>query len=465
LAEIPTLLRSAAEKYADQPALITTERILSWRETADLVARLSAFFSVKYPSSTGRVALTGSNSIDYLLAILAIIESGAVACPISNRLPEVEQRHLADSLGAPLLDTGALDWSTVDFTTLPELSRTCDADRPATVIATSGSSGQPKFAVLSIGNHYYSALGSHENLPFQSGDRWLVSLPLYHVGGIALLFRAMLFGGALVILEPGEQILTAIREHRITHLSLVPAQLHRMLSEPMGLATIAPSLTAVLIGGGAVSAPLLDRALEAGLPIHTSYGLTEMASQVTTTGVADPATRLFTSGRLLQHRELRLSADGEILVRGKTRFLGYHTSSGLTTPFDSEGWFATGDIGELDEAGYLTVRGRKDNMFISGGENIHPEEIETALCRLPDVLEVVTVAIPDDEFGERPVAFVRLEERVPFDDTRFVTFLERFLPRFKIPDEFFPWPDDAPIEALKPDRRWFAKRAVDILNR
>lgn len=465
MAEIPSLIRVAAEKYADQPALITTERTLSWKETAESVGRLAGFIPAKFPTSTGRIALSGSNSIDYLLAILAIIESGAVACPISSRLPKTEQQRLADSLGAPLFDTGALDWSAVDPTRLPELSRTWDTDRPATVIATSGSSGQPKLAVLSIGNHYYSALGSHENLPFRSGDRWLVSLPLYHVGGIALLFRAMLHGGALVILEPGESIIGTIRGHQVTHLSLVPALLYRLLSQSTGLATVAPSLAAVLIGGGPVSASLIDRAMEAGLPIHMSYGLTEMGSQVTTTGVADPATRLFTSGRLLRHRELRVAADGEILVRGKTRFLGYQTPSGLTTPFDTEGWFATGDIGELDEAGYLTVRGRKDNMFVSGGENIHPEEIETALCRLPEILEVVTVAIPNDEFGARPVAFVRLEERVPFDDTRFVKFLERFLPRFKIPDEFFPWPDDAPIDALKPDRRWFEKRAVDILNR
>jgi O-succinylbenzoic acid--CoA ligase len=214
-----------------------------------------------------------------------------------------------------------------------------------------------------------------------------------------------------------------------------------------------------------VPAVLIDRALESGLPIHTSYGLTEMGSQVCTTGIADPAAKLFTSGRILPHRELKINPDGEILVRGATRFCGYDLGGTLVEPFDREGWFATGDLGEMDSEGYLSVRGRKDNLFVSGGENILPEEIETALCRLPDVREVVAVAIEDDEFGSRPVAFVRSNEGVPFDESRFVRFLERFLPRFKIPDEFFPWPDDAPVDSSKPDRKWFVKRANHLLNR
>lgn len=465
MADLISPLRSAAEQYADQPAFISGEFALSWREVADAVSKVVAYLRSEGYRPGDRVALTGPNSLWQLLTILSIIESGSVACPISTRLPVEEQRILIARLGARLIDPGTGDWPAVEVSSPLPIRSHWQTDSHATIIATSGSTGQAKLAVLSVGNHYYSAVGSDANIRFRSGHRWLLSLPVCHVGGLAILFRALLHGGAIVVARPDRPLIDSIQEQDVTHLSLVSTQLRKLLESQSELIRVAPRLSAVLLGGSGIPAALIDRALEAGLPIHTSYGLTEMGSQVCTTAVTDPATKLFTSGRLLPHREMRLADDGEIFVKGDTRFQGYFSNDALVTPFDTDGWFATGDVGEVDGGGYLTVRGRKDNMFVSGGENIYPEEIDSALCRLPDVRESVTVAIPDDEFGHRPVAFVRIADQVPFDDTRFVTFLERFLPRFKIPDEFFPWPDDAPVEDMKPDRVWFARRANDLLNR
>jgi O-succinylbenzoic acid--CoA ligase len=465
VADLISPLRSVAEQYADQPAFVSGEFTLTWREVADAVSKVVVYLRSEGCQAGDRVALTGQNSLWHLLTILGIIESGSVACPISNRLPAEEQRKLISRLGARLVDPSTNEWPAIEAIAPSPLRSHWPKDSPATIVPTSGSTGQAKLAVLSAGNHYYNALGSDANIPFHSGGRWLLSLPLYHVGGLALLFRSMLHGGALVLARPDQPMIDTIGEHHVTHLSLVSTQLRKLLESQSELVRIAPRLSAVLLGGSPIPAALIDRALETGLPIHTSYGLTEMGSQVCTTAPADPAAKLFTSGQLLPHRELRLAADGEIFVRGDTRFLGYLSDNAFATPFDRGGWFATGDIGEIDHDGYLTIRGRKDNMFVSGGENIHPEEIDAALCRLPEVREAVTVAIPDDEFGYRPVAFVRLADQAPFDDTRFVGFLERFLPRFKIPDEFFPWPDDAPVDAMKPDRPWFTRRANDLLNR
>jgi O-succinylbenzoic acid--CoA ligase len=311
------------------------------------------------------------------------------------------------------------------------------------VVFTSGSTGGPKAALHSLGNHYYSALGSNENIPLGPGDRWLAPLPFYHVGGLGVLFRCLLSGATIALPGAGEPIGEAVDRLGATHASLVATQLRRLLRED----SVPGTLRAVLLGGGAMPESLLDDAVEAGLPVHTSYGMTETSSQVTTTPSGASRETLRTSGRALPHRELRISDSGEILVRGRTLFLGYLDGDGLRDPTDEAGWFHTGDLGHLDGAGYLTVRGRLDNMFVSGGENVQPEEIEAALKRLPGVEESVVVPVPDTEFGHRPVAFVRVG-----GETRVEEISRRLepLPRFMVPVAFHPWPEAD--SGMKPDR-------------
>ena len=174
--------------------------------------------------------------------------------------------------------------------------------------------------------------------------------------------------------------------------------------------------------------------------MHTTYGLTEMSSQVTTTSPEDRRDRLFTSGKVLDHRDLKVD-NGQVFVKGKTLFKGYVKAGRTLLPVDDKGWFGTGDMGHIDSDGYLTLLGRQDNMFVSGGENVYPEEIEEALCRLPDILQAVVVPIKDKEFGFRPVAFIKIEGNKAVDQGNIVSNLERYLPRFKIPVAFFKWPE------------------------
>jgi O-succinylbenzoic acid--CoA ligase len=211
-------------------------------------------------------------------------------------------------------------------------------------------------------------------------------------------------------------------------------------------------LKAVLLGGGPVSPSLVDRALSRGLPVHTSYGLTEMASQVTTTRPGASHEELLTAGRALAHREVRVSEDGEILVRGETLLAGYVEDGGASLSTDGDGWYRTGDLGELDDRGYLRVTGRRDNLFVSGGENIQPEEIEASLLRLEGVEEAVVVPVPDPEFGERPVAFVRRGKGMGEPARE----LEKVLPRFKVPKTFHDWEGSG---GMKPDRVALKERA------
>jgi o-succinylbenzoate---CoA ligase len=418
-----------------------------------------------------RVALHLPKDERYVALVLALIRAGHVACPVSDRLPP---RGVAQLLGRAacsalisedeeLLQTAGADILRPEPEVLLREGRQraeladIPQDRPATIIFTSGSTGAPKAALHTFGNHYHGALGSNANIALRPGDRWLQSLPLYHVGGISILFRCLLAGATVALPQPGTSLGESIAGLAATHVSLVSTQLSRLLRESADLG----GLEAVLMGGGPVPPSLVDEALARGLPLHTSYGLTEMASQVTTTQPGASLEELRTAGRVLPNREVSVSESGEILVRGETLFAGYAGGEELDRPVDAEGWFHTRDLGELDEDGYLQVGGRKDNLFISGGENVQPEEIEEALCRLEGVDEAVVVPVLDEEFGARPVAFVRAAGREPEE---LAQELEPDLPRFKIPISFHPWPEET-RSGLKTDRAALGELARRLRDR
>lgn len=323
----------------------------------------------------------------------------------------------------------------------------------ATVIFTSGSTGQPKGVVHAWQSHFFSARGAAQVLPLRSTDCWALSLPLYHIGGLAIAMRAALAGAAVALLDdPVHDWAT----RRITHGSMVATQLKRVLAATQG----APPawLRGLLVGGGPVPASLLDEAHARGWPVHTTYGSTEMASQVTTTRPGASREALATAGPVLPYRELTVRASGELAVRGPTQCRAYLTSEGRVHPFDAEGWLHTGDVGHCDAAGRLHITGRVDNQFISGGENIQPETVERALQALPQVAQAVVVPVPDDEFGARPVAFVEPAPGTAFAPACYRSGLQGRLARFKHPDRYLLWPDDMP-RRMKVDRTALKKRA------
>ena len=460
---VPCPLRSAALYAPKTAALVGASGITSYEELDRMVSAAALRLGWLEPGS--RVALYLPKDERYVALVLALIRAGHIACPVSDRLPP---RGVARLLGKvacsalisedeELLQTAGPDiLRSAPETLLREGEQRAEPadipqERPVTIIFTSGSTGVPKAALHTFGNHYHSALGSNANIALRPCDRWLHSLPLYHVGGLSILFRCLLAGATVALPLPGTSLGESIASLGATHVSLVSTQLSKLLRESADLG----GLEAVLMGGGPVPPSLVGEALARGLPLHTSYGLTEMASQVTTTPRDASIEELRTAGRVLPHREVSISENGEILVRGETLFAGYAEGEKLDRPVDAEDWFHTRDLGELDESGYLRVGGRMDNLFISGGENVQPEEIEDALCRLEGVDEAVVVPVSDEEFGARPVAFVRVNDAEPRDLAR---ALEPFLPRFKIPISFHPWPEEAP-RGMKADRAALGERA------
>jgi len=410
-----------------------------------------------------RIAVLSEPSVGFFVLTLACWKIGAVVVPLSTRYPvdrvnavlkHVNCRRVFAGAASGLNRPDAEICRTGDFAAgettqtspvaLEELGLDLDAD--ASIIFTSGSTGMPRGVLHTIAGHYYSALGSHENIPFGPGHAWLASLPMYHVSGFSLIMRALVAGGTIIFPRPGESLADAVMHPGVTHLSAVPTQLKRLLEKSSCVERLR-KLNAILVGGSAVPRGLMERAVSAGLPVCTTYGSTEAASQIATGRPGE------TGGvKVLPYRKVRIAADGEILLKGKTLFRGYVHGDSVEPAVDAEGFFHTADTGSLDDDGNLCVTGRKDLMFICGGENVHPEEIERALMNLPDIEQAVVVPVDDPEFGQSPAAFIKTTDNLPLDREKIETSLRRTLEPFKIPKTFHPWPESVP-DSLKAQRK------------
>lgn len=318
-----------------------------------------------------------------------------------------------------------------DNLSLPEefYPRAIPFRREASVIFTSGSTGKPCGLVHTVGNYIYSALGTNEFIGFTSADRWLISLPLFHVGGVLIWVRTLLAGGTSILPASLKNIDRAIALFRPSVLSLVPAQLIRLLDNPE-IVNICGSCRAILLGGSPTPAWLIDKALDLGLPVIPSYGSTEGCAQITGVAIDSPRVAYSTSGRPLPYRDVRIDTDGSIMLGGKTlfkRYLGEDKASHV----GKDGYFKTADAGCFDSNGNLVCLGRTDGVFISGGENIQPFEIENQLLAFENIAEAFVVPVPHHEFGKVPWAFVVAIES--FDEAALITTLKKSLPGYKVP--------------------------------
>jgi O-succinylbenzoic acid--CoA ligase len=469
-------LSEAARTFGDLPALKSPHESISYREYEHRVAGASRQIGALGVAALDRVAILLDNCVEYPILLFALFRKGAVACPLSTRLPESAVIESCARIGCRILITDRKFSDTGSVRLLPptavlkaegqgsQAESTIEFDRHAAIVLTSGTSATPKAVVLTFGNLYFNARGSNTNIAFASHDRWLLSLPLYHVGGLGILFRAVIGGGTVVIDESNQKLEDSTERYEITHLSLVSTQLYRLVKKSTGAIQIADKLKAVLLGGGPFPKSLLESAVAVGLPIFTSYGMTEMASQVTTTARHDVPARVHTAGRTLRYCEVMVSADGEILVGGETLCPGYAESDRIVPAAGEDGWFHTRDVGWIDPEGYLTVTGRMDNMFVSGGESIQPEEIEAALLNIEGVERAIVVPVPNQEFGMRPVAFVMTGTGSQVDESELRGKLRSGLPGFKCPDRILDWPLDSTTVGIKPSRAEFARLACQKLG-
>jgi O-succinylbenzoic acid--CoA ligase len=347
-------------------------------------------------------------------------------------------------------------------------------DDAALVLYTSGTSGQPKGAVLSFTNLLASAAAQGELLGSDPTDRWLLCMPLFHVGGLSILIRSVLAGSSVVLQArfEAERVSEALDGEGITHVSFVATMLARLL-EVRGERRVPEALRLVLLGGGPAAQSLLERARALGYPIAPTYGLTEAASQVATRPPdARPArTEDLASGlRALPGVEIRIvdssgaavgaGGVGEIEVRGPIVMVGYLEDRASSGRGLRDGWLATGDLGWLDAEGGLRVLDRRSDLIVSGGENVYPAEVESVLTAHPNVVEAGVVGGGDPDYGQRPVAFVVWEGIQPFDDESLSRWCGERLARFKQPVAFHP------VEGLPrtPSGKLMRRRLASLLR-
>lgn len=432
-ASTPTLLQSL-DARGDVPLLGFVDGSLTGEEVAARASVMARRFRSDGLESGEVVAIRGAQPSDAIHCLLALWSTGLVAFPVSDREPaSVVDRLLADAGCRTVLPEGVDRLASEGYA--GPLALPTGA---ATLVRTSGSSGHPKIAVHSLDNHLSSARAAAEWFELGPGDSWMLALPLHHVGGLAIVMRALVSGAAVAIPPTDARLADALISQRPTHVSLVPTQLYRLLAHSEAAAVLA-GCKAVLVGGSPMPIALRLHALERGLRLVLSYGSTESTALVAAGGGGDLIRLRNSAGHVLGEHVVHASERGEILIGGPSLFLGYLESGSVRDPRGADGLYATGDLGHLDANGILFVTGRKDRMFISGGENVQPEEIEVALEEADGVLGAVVVAVPHPEFGQRPVAFVRCGPKAPTSDGLEVHLVAR-LPRFKVPDAFYRLP-------------------------
>jgi o-succinylbenzoate---CoA ligase len=410
---------AAAREAPGRIALVTDRETLDYAALADRVRAAVGWLRRGGLDRAERLTLVANRDTATLEMLHALLALGIHPVLVHPRLTEAERRTAMEEAGAlPLLDP---HWSRDPDARPygPDPEPPPDDGRPLAILQTSGTAGRPRAVVLSRRAFVASATASAANLGWQEDDRWLLRLPVAHVGGLSVVTRCLLARRAVVLADddgPAE-LLETLERDRVTIASLVPTLLGRLL-DLAPPASPPPRLRALLLGGAAASPALLARAADRGWPVLTTYGLTEACSQVTTQEYGTVNRGELGAGRPLQGTQVRIDDDGQILVRGPTLMEGYLTRHGLETPFRDDGWLATGDHGRMDEHGNLHVAGRRGDRIVTGGENVDPVEVEQALERLPGIRAACVFGVPDPEWGELVCAALVADPGLNLDPVR-----------------------------------------------
>jgi o-succinylbenzoate---CoA ligase len=464
--QIPNWLEVAARSHPDKLALAFAGQRWTFADLERSVAAAAELLSTTRAASAGRIGILSENRPGVVVTVHAATRTAVSFVPLNWRQTADELAWqlrdagisvlVVDEKRATVAKTACADLP-VTFVPIAELERSTepnerpteppriDLEREATVIYTSGTSGRPKGARITYGNLWFAAIASALHLGHHSKDVWLAAMPLFHVGGLAILFRCVIGGVPIILHErfQPENALAAIDEGA-TLLSLVPAMLQRMF-DAQGGGSWPPGLRCVLLGGSAAPPRLIEETVRRGIPIAPTYGLTEATSQVTTMLPDQTSHKPTSSGVPLPLTEVRIVVEagvappgevGEIEIRGPTviaSYIGDHSPE----PSDlNNGWFRTGDLGYLDGDGYLYVVDRRDDLIVSGGENVYPAEIERVLRQHRSVLDAGVIGVPDESWGSRPVAAVVWQGDVDRARVDLLDHCRQHLTGYKIPDRF-----------------------------
>jgi O-succinylbenzoic acid--CoA ligase len=462
---VPEWIEIAARSAPGKIALSFDERHWTWSALRASVVAAAATLEANLITPQGRIGILAANRPGIVFAIFAAPRIGRSFVPLNWRQTGSELRWQLEDAAIDLLlvdrdrlaladaATSARPTAILPIESLEKSPRQSgvsdestriDLASDAAIIYTSGTSGRPKGTRLTYGNIWHSAIASALHLGHRGDDIWLLSLPMFHIGGLSILFRAAIGAASVVLHErfDAERVVAAI-DGGATLVSVVPTTLQAMLGA-RGQHGWPEHLRLVLVGGSAAPEALIEDSLRLGLPVAPTYGLTEAASQVATLLPADLPRKHGSSGVPLPLTELRIAVDeraapdgvaGQVEIRGPTVSPGY-LGALKDEHRGAESWFQTGDIGYLDEDGFLYLLDRRDDLIVSGGENIYPTEIERVLREHPLAVDAAVFARPHPTWGSRPAAAVVWAGDHAIAEQELELWCRQRLAAYKVPDEF-----------------------------
>ncbi|MGN1393070.1 MAG: AMP-binding protein [Succinivibrionaceae bacterium] len=441
------LLERASKKYL-KTALIYKDKNFSFQE----LNKLCCFYTKLIESISNEIIVIKAIPCpQYISLIFAIIRCRKIFLPISIKETDNNIKLLCHEINGHFINP--LDLNINNYNNIHNYNNyVINITKPTNIILTSGSQGKSKKVVHTLLAHIKSALGAQKVCKITKKDTYLLSLPLNHVGGQSIIFKSVLFGATIVINE--KKLEEELQLDRITIISLVPTQLFRIIRDTPKLISTSKNLKKIILGGGPISDEIIKKSLELNpnLLFFMSYGLTEMASQVCTYLISKKNIK----GGILPFRKLKIN-NNEIFVSGDSLALGYYNNNKIDKLTDSSGWFQTKDIGYFKN-GVLNICGRKDNLFISGGENIQPETLEKELLQFIFIKNVIVVPIPNDEWGNIISAIIQTEDNSNIEE--YLKIIKKNLNHLYIPKIWFNWPTYVE-EKLKIQRKEMQQYALD----
>jgi fatty-acyl-CoA synthase len=452
-----------------------TDSRLSYRELDILSDRWLAFLRDNDVKPGDRVAALMGNRAEAVAIFFACVRLRAVFVPLNWRLAPAEL-HVIVSDAAPAVVIGEskyhfptdAPWLDVESDVRPAATSEGvfpDGEDPAMVIYTSGSTGRPKGAVISHRQLLYNAIATNTAWELASTDIAPITTPFFHVGGWNVFATPLwMIGGSVVLLDQfdASTYLGILAEEKCTVGFGVPTQL-LMLLESTQLGMPIPSLKWLITGGAPCPYPLADRIRAAGYSLRLGYGLTECGPNCFAMSVEEGLRTPGSVGRPVPFLEMRLVDEeledvavgevGELMLRGPQLFSGYFNAPERTAEVMNDGWLRTGDLARREASGAYWICGRRKEMFISGGENVFPGEVEAALTDCPGIAEVVVVGIADPLWGEVGRAFVVPRKDAVVTDELVIAYARAKLGRYKIPKTVVVLSDMPRLGSGKPDRR------------
>jgi fatty-acyl-CoA synthase len=472
-----------ARNAPDKAAYTFLDQATSNAELVERVSALAAAFSAQGISRGDVVALLLNNCPQFLETTLALNGLGAIWLPLNYRLALDEWRYIVDHAEAKLLvteadfhDAGAAllelpsvqgcwtiaadvpaGWSSFDVELAEHRAdpvrrfEELGADDVQRLMYTSGTTARPKGVPLTYGNLHWKNVAHIIEFGITRDDRVLIAGPMYHVGAMDLPASGVLYAGGELVILPAfdpEEVLAAIERHRVSIVWLPPAMVNMILAHPGNDRHDLSSLRLVISGGEKMPEPLVQRILDQfpNAWFADAYGLTETVSGDTFLDRDNVLTKLGSVGRVVAHLDLRIVDDdgnelpagerGEITLRGPKVFGGYWRDPDATARAIRDGWFHTGDVGRVDEDGYLYIDDRKKDLIISGGENIASPEVERVLYEHTALLEAAVIGMPDPKWGEVPMAVVVRREGMEVSAEELAEFCKGKLAKFKVPKRF-----------------------------